>query len=388
MTSKKISIAILGSTGSVGKTALDIIKKNTDKFSVDLLSCNKNKKLIIQQINLFQPKYVLVSNKNLFLNLKKIKFKRKVVIYNDLTNLKKKKLKKFDKTVLSISSINGLKFGFFFIEISKEILIANKETIVCGGNLLISKAKKFGCNIKSIDSEHYSISNIINKNNNKQIYKVYLTASGGPFLKKSFKYFKKIDYKKALSHPKWKMGKKISIDSATMANKVLEMIEAIYLFKLSPEMIKVKIHKESLVHAAIIFKNGLVKFIAHNTSMKIPIRNSLINNNNYSEEVFFYNKNDFIFTFEEKSLKKFKLINLGYKILKLGPKAYIIFNVINDLLVDSYLKRKIFFYEIIDKLIKVFNDKQLLSYCNQKKIKCTDDIYKTINFAKTYAKKI
>ena len=389
MLSKKLSIAVIGSTGSVGKTALKILKKNANLFKVDFLCCNKNKNLIVKQINYFCPKHVLVNDNKTFLFIKKKKFKQKIFLYKNLYEfIKKNKKIKFDKSILSISSINGLKYGFAFVKLSRELLIANKETIVCGGYLFLNYARKFNCKITSIDSEHYSLASVINKNNQYLIDKVYLTASGGPFLNKSYNFFKKIDYKKALIHPKWKMGKKISIDSATMSNKVLEMIEAMYLFDLKPNKIKIKIHKESLVHSAVVFRNGLVKLVAHNTSMTIPIQNSLLDNVSDSiNKSFFLNKKNFSFSFDEKSLKKFKIINLGHKTIKLGPRACIFFNVINDYLVNLYLKRKIFFYEIPYKLNKIMTNKKLL-YFFKKKINKIDDIYKTISYAKSIADKI
>ena len=237
--------------------------------------------------------------------------------------------------------------------------------------------------IESIDSEHFCLANTLKMFHRNQVNKIYLTASGGPFLNKISNEIKKIKPIYALKHPVWKMGKKISIDSATMANKGLEVIEASFLFKIKPDNIKIKIHEESKVHSAVLLNNGLIHLVAHNSSMKIPIENSLVNN--YQSfpvnQNFFFNKKKFIFSFDEVKLKKFKMISLAYLALSYGPRACIIYNVINDILVNQYLKKKIFFYEICHKLNKVMNNKNVIKFF-KKKISSENSIYETINYAK------
>ena len=386
---KKTSIAVLGSTGSIGVTTLKIIDKYPKYFRVELLSCNKNKKIILKQIKKYLPKYVIVSDKKVFNLLTKIKFKKKILIFNNLADLKKIKKIKFDKVILAISSVEGLQFAFSFVHYTNNMFVANKETFVCGGKLFLKLAMKLNCKIKSLDSEHYCINFILEKFKISDIDKIYLTSSGGPFLHHKKNDIKKIDIKHALNHPKWRMGKKISIDSATMANKGLEVIEASILFNLDPTKIKIKIHEQANVHSCIILKNGLVFLIAHNTSMQIPIENSLLGkkkiNENYDN--FFCKKNFFSFTFDEKKLNKFKMVSLAYKVLNYGPRACIFYNVINDYLVNLYLNKKIFFYEIEHKLNKVLNNKKLKLYFKNN-IKNFDDINKTIYFAKYIASKI
>ena len=381
MFKKKISLAILGSTGSIGRTSCNIIKKNLKNFKVDLLCCNKNYKIILKQIKMFLPKFVIVSDSKTYHRLKKKKFKKKIIFFQNLEEFEKINKKKFDKVILSISSINGLKYAFSFIQYSKEILLANKETIVCGGKLFLNKAKKYKCNIKSIDSEHFCISQTLKNKKNHAVSKVYLTASGGPFLNKKKKYLKKISIEKALNHPHWTMGKKISIDSATMVNKVFELIEASILFDLPPNKIKIKIHKEAKVHSVVVFKNGIVELLAHNTSMEIPIYNSLLNDKKFvNKNNFFYNKKLINFSFDEISLRQFPIIKTGYKMIKYGPRACILFNVINDRLVELFLSEKIFFYQIVSKLNKIVNCKKYIKYF-KKKVTKVNDIYETINFA-------
>lgn len=176
------------------------------------------------------------------------------------------------------------------------------------------------------------------------------------------------------------MGKKISVDSATMVNKILEIIEAHVLFGIPIDKIKIKIHKESLVHAAIVLNNGLVKFAMHDTSMSIPIRNCLLNNKLFNQKkIFFSDTSNFNLSFNHVQLKQYDVLNTGFKILKLGQRAWILFNVINDKLVDKFLKGEIFFYQITQNLIKIFNKKSTIHYCKKKIIKFSD-IMETINF--------
>ena len=314
---KKKSIALLGSTGSIGTTSLNILKDFKNKFEIDLLCCNKNKTKIHKQIKTFLPKFVIINDPiiyDFFLKIKfkkKIKFFKNIIEFNDFNKIKKYK---FDKTILGISSISGLKYGFSFIQYSKEILIANKETIVCGGKFFLNQAKKYSCKITSIDSEHFCLSNTLKFFKSNQIKKIYLTASGGPFLKKKKKEILKVDPRFALKHPNWNMGKKISIDSATMANKGLEVMEASVLFNIDPKKIAIKIHQESKVHSIVTLNNGLVYLVAHNTSMKIPILNSLIDNFTDDVKDNFFDNKSFFFTFDEKKLKNFKMVSLAIRL--------------------------------------------------------------------------
>jgi len=389
MLSRKLSLAVLGSTGSIGVTSLKIIKKYSNFFNVDLLACNKNKKIIFKQIKEFLPKYVIINDKKNFNFFKKIKFKKKIKFFQNLKDFNNEIDIKFDKVILGISSIDGLDYAFSFIKYSKEILLANKETIVCGGTFFLKRAFFFRCKITPIDSEHYCLASTLKNFKLNEIDSIYLTASGGPFLNKSKNLISKIDQKSALNHPNWKMGKKISIDSATMANKGLEVIEAAILFNLKTKNIKIKIHKESKVHSVVILKNGLVYLVAHNTSMSIPIKNSLIDDNEMlkNEKSFFCSKKNFIFSFDEKKLTKFKMVSLAYTALNYGQRACIFYNVINDFLVNMYLNKKIFFFEIHSKLNKVLLNKNLISYF-KKKVRNLNDIKETIKYAKSYALKI
>ena len=244
----KKNISILGSTGSVGLSTLKIINKKKNFFRVILLAANNNYRLICDQIKKYKPKYFIINDFKIYLKVKKKFKKNKVKILN---NFEKINLKKLDLSVAAIPGIAGLEPTLLFIKLSKKILIANKESIICGWTLMKKLASKNNTTIIPIDSEHYSIFKLIENLNQSEIEKIYLTASGGPFLNYKKKELIKISPKEALKHPKWKMGQKITIDSSTLMNKILELIEAQKLFDLPNEKLDIIIHPNSLVHAIV-----------------------------------------------------------------------------------------------------------------------------------------
>ena len=269
-------ISILGSTGSVGLSTLKIIdKKNILKPFI--FSANKNYKEICKQIRIYKPEYFVISDEIIFKKIKKKFNNSKTIILNNFQKIIIKK--KSDITISAIPGIAGLKPTIILIGLSKKILIANKESIICGWDLIKKELKKFNTKLIPIDSEHFSIMKLLENHKLQEINKVYITASGGPFLDYKYSKLKKIKPKEALKHPKWKMGKKISIDSATLMNKILEIIEAQRLFDLPNEKLEIIIHPNSLVHAIVDFKNGLRKFIYHETTMIIPIANAIFDGN-------------------------------------------------------------------------------------------------------------
>ena len=385
MSFKKIKIAVVGSTGSVGKTSLKVISQYPEKFKVEFLACDKNFSIIQKQIKLFSPKYVYVNNFRVFELLKKKPNYKKIIFIHTLENLARlKNILKFDKAILAGPGFDGLDFSFLFIKFCNEILVANKESIICGGNILLQKSKNYNCKISSIDSEHYCIGQFLNNH----IDKIYVTASGGPFLGKNKKNYSHASIKEVTNHPRWSMGKKISVDSATLVNKIFELIEAHVLFDIPYNKLKIKIHKQSLVHAAIVFKNGLTNLVMHDTRMDIPIRNSLFDNT-----FFLHKKNNFplpsniSLDFNEKDLSQFEILKTGYRILRQGHRSWILFNVINDILVNKFLNKEIFFYEIVKNLIKIFNTKKINSY-TKNKVKNFNDIKKIIKYGKEITEKI
>ena len=381
MAIKKLNIGIIGSTGSVGRTSLKIFKECKGKFNIELLVCDQNLKEVTRQIKTYSPKYVFINNANVYDCIKLIKFKKKVIFFNNFLYFQKKFKSKLDKVILGVPGLVGLKFAFFFIKNSKEILVANKESLVCGASILLKKAKANNCKITSIDSEHFCINQLIKDKNLNDIDSVFLTASGGPFLNQKQKTYLKASIKKVTNHPQWNMGSKISVDSATMCNKIFELIEAHVLFDIPTDKLKIKIHEQSLIHSAVVFKNGLVHMIMHDTTMTIPIRNSIFENKFYNQSGnLFKSKNNIQLNFNETKLSKYKILKTGYKVLNMGHASWILFNVINDNLVEKFLGKKIFFYEIVKNLIEIFNQKKIEAYCRKTKVNTIADIDKVISY--------
>ncbi len=363
----KKKIAILGSTGSIGKTLINLIKEDKKSFEVILLTAEKNHNELLKQAILLNVKNLIITNKNSFNILKKKLNKKKIKIYNDLSCVNKIFKKKIDYTMSSIMGLNGLKPTLNMIRYSKKIAVANKEAIICGWTFIKQALIKNKTEFIPVDSEHFSIWSLLKDNENKAIDKVYITASGGPFLNWPLKKIKNASPKKALKHPNWSMGKKISIDSATMMNKVFEVIETQKIFNLPKSKIKILIHKKSYVHAIIQFNNGLKKILAHDTNMLIPIFNTIYDKdkkilNNKNLDIKSLNDLDFKLV----NLKKFPLI----KILKLIPEKNSLFETVlvsaNDELVHLYLKNKIKYNDIQKKLMTFIKTKEILSYRNKK----------------------
>ena len=376
-------VAILGSTGSVGKQTIDIIRKNKQKFKILLLTANKNHNLLSKQIKEFNVKNVIVSDHKSYLILKK-KFKN-IKIINDFDKIDKIVPSKFDYTMSSISGFNGLKPTIKIIKKTKTIAIANKESIICGWNLIKKQLDKHNTKFVPVDSEHFSIWSVIKNVNPNLIDQIIITASGGPFLNLKNKKIKKTP-KLATNHPNWKMGKKISTDSATLMNKVFEVIEAKKIFNLSMDKFKILIHPKSYIHAIVKFKNGLIKLVAHDTNMKIPIFNSIFdeNKNQFNSKKININLlNDLNLC--KVNIKKYPLI----KILKLIPKKESLFETllvsINDELVSLFLNNKISFDDISIKLSQLIKNKSLLKY-RRKKVNNLSQIEKLNEFVRLKTK--
>ena len=372
-------ICILGSTGSIGVSTLEIISKDKKNFNVILLSGNSNFKLLISQALKFKPKYIYSNN---FFLTKKIKYfckKNKIIIINDLNKLKKIK---FDITISAISGIAGLLPTLNIIKFSKKILIANKESIICGWKFINKELKKYNCSFTPIDSEHFSISDLIQNKNKNLIKYIYLTASGGPFFNKKIN-LNKVTPTQAVKHPNWKMGKKISVDSANLMNKILEIIEASLIFNLPLNKFKIIIHPQSLIHAIIEFRNGLSSMLYHNNDMKIPIANSLYDN-------FYMNKENINkFCFEKKlsffppNIKKFSSIKILGLNKILNETGFILINVLNEILVERFLNNKILFTDIVYKLRVILNSNLVKNYLKNNRIRRINDVFKAYNFARS-----
>ena len=372
----KKKIAILGSTSSIGKSLLKIIKKNQKKFEITLLTANTNHKDLLKQAKIFNVKNLIITDNKSFEALKSKNKNKKIKIYNNFKSLNKIFNKKIDYVMSAISGIEGLEPTFNIIKHTKLIAIANKESIICGWNLIKKELEKNKTNFLPVDSEHFSIWYSLKDQNTQNIEKIFITASGGPLYKTPFKKLKNIKLKKVLKHPNWKMGKKISIDSATMMNKIFEVIEAKNIFDITYNKLSILVHPKSYIHALVKFNDGMTKIILHNTTMEIPIFNTLYSRNEkkyQSTKLDIDKLNNLELNKIDK--KKFPLI----KILKKIPNKSSLFETVivsaNDVLVNLYLNNKIKFLDIQNKLLKLINLKEFKKY---KKIKPNNikNIYK------------
>jgi len=363
----KKKIAILGSTGSIGMSTLEVIKKDKRNFDVILLSANNNYKKLIYQAKKFNAKNVLIRNASLYKKVKDSLKKTRTKIFSGDTPITKIISGKLDYTMSAIVGLAGLQPTVDAIKISKIVALANKETIICGWNILSKLKKKYNTEILPVDSEHFSIMELTKNINHDEVEEIIITASGGPFLftpKKKLNYIKP---KQAINHPNWKMGKKISVDSANMMNKVFEVIEAYKLFGFQKDKFRIMIHPQSYVHSIVRFRNGLIKMILYNPDMKIPISNILYKKRkkllNISKiETKILNK----LNFYEIDMKKFPSIKLINKSLNSGFSAPIIVNAANEVLVNLFLNGKIGFLDIVKFINKIFKDKDFKKYARRK----------------------
>ena len=362
----KKKIAILGSTGSIGKTLIDIIKKDKKIFDIILLTADKNYKEIFKQAKILNVKNLIITNEKSFKELKKKKLGN-IKIFNNYDSLHIIFKKKVDYVMSSISGIHGLEPTVKIVKHTKKIAIANKEAIICGWHLIKKELTKYKTSFVPVDSEHFSIFYALQGNKLSNINKIYLTASGGPLNNISKAKFKNLKISEVIKHPNWKMGKKISVDSATMMNKVFEIIEAKKIFDLNYNKLDILVHPSSYIHAIVKFNDGMIKIIAHDTNMKIPIFNSL------------YDKKIKKIKTDQLNLKKLNFLNLknvdsekfpSIKIIeRLQNKSSLLDTIIvlsNDELVNLFLLKKINFNDIMNILLKLINMKEFRKYNNKK----------------------
>ena len=363
----KKKIAILGSTGSIGKSTLEIIRKNKNNFDVIFLSANNNYKTLIQQAKEFNVKNVLIKNKKFHDIVKKSLKKNKTKVFSGDTSIKKIVSGKLDYTMSAIVGLAGLQPTIDVIKISKTVAIANKETIVCGWEILSKLKKKYKTKVLPVDSEHFSIMELTKNISDHEVEEIIITASGGPFLNTPASRLKNIKPKQAIIHPNWKMGKKISIDSANLMNKVFEVIEAYKIFGFNIKKYRILIHPQSYVHSIIRFRNGLIKMVLYNTDMKIPISNTLYGSKNNILNINKVNAKTLNkLSFQDVDTKRFPSIKLINKCFTLGILTPTIINACNEVLVNMFLRKEIGFLDIIKNINKIFRDKDFKKYARRK----------------------
>ena len=377
----KKKIAILGSTGSIGENTLKILKRDKKNFEINLLTTNRNVNKIFNQAREFKVKNLIISDLKSYQKAKSKFKKSKIKIYNNFNSLDKIFKNKIDIIMNSISGLSGLEPTLSSIKLTKKIIIANKEAIICGWNLIDKELKRYGTKFIPVDSEHFSIFSLLNnKNKNEFIEKIFITASGGPFINLPIKKFKKIKPKDALNHPNWKMGKKITIDSATLMNKVFEVIEAKKIFNLSYDKISILTHPKSYVHAIIKFENGLTKILIHEPDMKIPIYNSINFSKNKSMKTQTLNLKVLNnLQLKDVDTKKFPLIKLLNKMPNYTSLFETALITINDYLVFKFLDNKINFHTLINLINRISNTKEIQKL-KKIKPKNIDHIYRLRNY--------
>jgi 1-deoxy-D-xylulose-5-phosphate reductoisomerase len=347
------NVAIFGSTGSIGESTLNVIRENKDLFNIVTLVAGKNIKKLIEQIEEFKPKNVYIIDKENS-DILKEKYKDINVFYGEEGMEEISKLVDYDISISALVGIAGLKPTYNMIKNGKTVALANKEVLVAGGKLIMKTAKENGAKLLTVDSEHSAIMQCLNGEDNNPIDKILLTASGGPFFNKEIT--DDITVEQALNHPTWSMGPKVTIDSSTMMNKGFEIIEAKWLFDVEPEQIEVVVHKKSLVHSMVQFKDGTIMANIGPKSMQIPIAYALnypMRLQNNIEKIDLFEVVDL--KFEKPDLNKFKCLKLAYEAIKKGHSYQVILNAANEVLVDNFLNKKITYTMIPNGIEKIMN---------------------------------
>ena len=345
-------VAIFGSTGSIGQSTLQVIRDNPNLFEVVTLVAGRNSSLLYDQIRDFHPKHVYIQRHedaidlyNSLFYLPNARMSMEEIYYGDEGLDEISSIYDFDIAVSALVGIAGLKPPFNLIMSGKEVALANKEVLVTGGRFILAHAKKHNCKLIPIDSEHSAIMQCLQGESQNSIDKILLTASGGPFLTRDLTTDITVD--DVLKHPTWKMGKKVSVDSATMMNKGFEVIEASLLFDIYPRNIQVVVHRQSIVHSAVQFKDGTIMANLSPTDMRIPIAYALNFPNrikNSIERVDLFKLLNL--TFEKPDLNKFPCLEYAYSALKSGLDKQIILNAANEVAVEKFLKKEINFNSI------------------------------------------
>ena len=352
-------ISILGSTGSIGTQALDVVRKNRDKFMIKALSCGRNLELMKKQISEFEPELVVtatVEDAKLLREYFRGKAENIEFLSGEDGLLQ---LAGYDSDLLlnSLSGMRGMLPTYKAIKAGKNIALANKESLVVGGDVIMSAAAKNGVKILPVDSEHSAIFQCMQGNLNKEIKKIYLTASGGPFRGYSRAELEDVSVEQALNHPKWTMGRKISIDSATLMNKGLELIEAKWLFNVDVDDIEILVHPQSIVHSGVEFKDTAVIAQLGIPDMRIPIALAFTYPDRLKmdvPELNFFNEGSKL-TFEKPDLESFKCLKLAIQAAKSGKLYPAAMNGANEVLVESFLNGEIGFNQIADFIEEVLN---------------------------------
>jgi 1-deoxy-D-xylulose-5-phosphate reductoisomerase len=350
-------IAIFGSTGSVGTQALEVIGANPELFSAEVLTAQHNDDLLIRQALKFLPDIVVIGDESKYQNVRKALEGQPVKVFaGEKALLEVAAMDSYDVMMAAIVGFAGLMPTLTAIENGKTIALANKETLVVAGDIVMRKAVENRAPIIPVDSEHSAIFQCLLGETRNRIEKIILTASGGPFLGKKPNFLVNVKRDHALQHPNWAMGAKISIDSATLMNKGLEMIEAKWLFNLLPEQIQVVIHAQSIIHSMVQFEDGSIKAQMGLPDMKLPIQYALGFPLRLPNKMprYTFNKPDKL-TFEEPDIRTFRNLQLAKEALAKGGNAGCVLNAANEIAVYAFLKNRIGFLDMTDLIEKTIH---------------------------------
>ncbi len=350
-------IAILGSTGSIGTQTLEIISKHPDRFTAEVLTANNNVDLLIKQAKEFMPDSVIVVNDNHYLKLKKALQDLPIKVYSGSDAIDQiVSSDNIDIVLTAMVGYSGLKPTIEAIKSGKTIALANKETLVVAGEIITRLIHENNSKIIPVDSEHSAILQCLVGESANEIEKITLTASGGPFRNSSIEELKLVTPESALAHPNWDMGNKITIDSASMMNKGLEVIEAKWLFDLKPDQIEIIIHPQSIIHSFVHFSDGSVKAQLGLPDMRLPIVYALEYPDRIKSDLPRFDLKDYnSLTFEQVDLKKFRNLAIAFEVLDAGGTAPCVMNAANEIAVDSFLNHKIGFADmtcVIEEVIQ------------------------------------
>ena len=374
-------IAIFGSTGSIGKQTLEVIAANPDLFVAEILTAHANESLLIEQALLFEPNIVVIGEIGKYAIVKKALEGKPIKVFAGEEALEQvAAMDCYDFMMAGIVGFAGLKPTLTAVENGKAVGLANKETLVVAGDIVMRTAREKGAAIIPVDSEHSAIFQCLVGEGNNPIEKIILTASGGPFLGKKPNFLVNVKRDHALQHPNWSMGAKISIDSATLMNKGLEMIEAKWLFDLTPDQIKVVVHSQSIIHSMVQFQDGSIKAQMGLPDMKLPIQYAMA----FPKRL----KNDFpryhfdkpnTLTFDEPDMKTFRNLYLAIEAMYRGGNAPCVLNAANEIAVYAFLKNKIGFLDMTDLIERTLEKIEFIEHPS------LDDYYETDGAARDFA---
>ncbi|MEQ8359117.1 MAG: 1-deoxy-D-xylulose-5-phosphate reductoisomerase [Cytophagales bacterium] len=360
------NIGILGSTGSIGTQALEVVRNYPGKFNINVLTANNNAELLISQALEFQPEHVVIANKDKYQQVKNALKKEFVSVHSGEDAISDVvQINELDVVLTALVGYAGLRPTIKALEKGKHIALANKETLVVAGELIKKLADKYNCEIYPVDSEHSAIFQCMIGEEEENIEKIYLTASGGPFRGKKREQLENVSIQEALNHPNWNMGSKITIDSATLMNKGLEVIEAKWLFDLHEDQVEVVVHPQSVIHSMVQFKDSSIKAQLGIPDMRIPIQYALSHPLRLESDVPRFNfKNYPMFTFEEPDFDTFKNLKLAFEALKKSGIVPCVLNAANEIAVEGFLNNKIGFLAMSDLIEHCMNEITYIAHPN------------------------